>query len=303
MTTETAAPTEAVNGLPGRKPAPKPGFYKGVPFDEYAAWDAVNSHILVGFARGTPAHVRHELLNGGAEPTSRLELGWLLHLAVLEPGRFDSEIVVPPKVDRRTKVGKETWERFQAANVGKGFVDADTRQKVLRMRAALQQHPSAGEFLKSAGANEVSLVWEEPEVGVICKARIDRVGMIGAWPIVGDVKSARSAARRGFERAIYDYGYHIQAQHYLAGLQRLAPIREGQPFRRFCFFVVESEAPHCVAVYELDESALVAAEQDRQRFLKTWRQCVETGVWPAYPDGVDLISLPPWAYKVMEAAA
>ena len=280
----------------GRKPAPKPGFYRDIPFDEYASWDAVNSHILGGFAR-TPAHVRHDLLHGGQTPTDSLALGWLLHLAVLEPERFEAGVVVPPKVDRRTKEGKATWERFQAGNVGKELVDADTFAKVVAMRAALLAHPSAGEFLRSRGANEVSLVWEEPEVGVVCKARVDRVAYLNEWPIVGDVKTARDAGRRPFERAVNQYAYHLQAQHYLAGLQALSPIPEGQPFRRFCFFVVETEAPYCVAVYELDESALVLAEQDRQRHLKTWRQCVETGVWPAYGDGVELISLPAWAFK------
>jgi hypothetical protein len=120
---------------------------------------------------------------------------------------------------------------------------------------------------------------------------------------VGDVKTARAAGRRAFEQAINSYGYHVQAQHYLAGLHAVAPIPEGQPFRRFCFVVVEVEPPHCVAMYELDESALAAAEQDRELRLRTWRQCVETGRWPGYSDGVDLVSLPPWAFKIQGDAA
>lgn len=261
----------------GRKPPPKPGFYRDVPFDEYASWDAVNSHILTGLSR-TPAHVHHEMLHGGQTPTDSLALGWLLHLAVLEPARFEAGVVVPPKVDRRTKEGKAIWERFQAGNVGKELVDVETYGKIVAMRAALLAHPSSGLFLRGKGANEVSLVWEEPEAGVVCKARVDRVAYLNEWPIVGDVKTTRNAGRRAFERAVNDYGYHLQAQHYLAGLQALAPVPDGQPFRRFCFFVVESEAPHCVAVYELDDSALAEAESVRQRHLVSWRRCVETGM-------------------------
>lgn len=287
--------------LDGRKPAPKPGIYRGIDFDEYASWDAVNSHILNGLSR-TPAHVRHEMLSGGAEPTPSLEAGWLLHLAVLEPERYAAEVVVPPKVDRRTTVGKTAWRDFEAANAGKRLVDADTARKVEMMRDALLAHPSAGEYLRSRGANEISLVWVDATTEVICKARIDRVGYLGEWPIVGDVKTARNASRRAFERAVYDYGYHVQAQHYLAGLQAVSPIPDGQPFRRFCFFVVEVDPPHCVAVYEVDESALVVAEQERQKHLRTWRQCVETGKWPGYGDGVDLVSLPPWVFKVQGEA-
>jgi len=289
----------------GRKPAPKPGIYRDVPFDEYSAWDAVNSHLLNGFSR-TPAHVKHDISHGGLDPRPALEEGWLLHQAVLEPDEFaeyGAGLVVPPKVDRRKKEGKRIWADFELANQDKVIVEPKeyeavqkTRRKVEAMRDALLSHPSAGEYLRSKGANEVSLVWVDESTGVICKARIDRVGMLGDWPIVGDVKTARNAGRRAFERAIAEYGYHVQAQHYLAGLQVLAPIVEGQPFRRFCFFVVENVPPHCVAVWELDESALAAAEQDRQRYLRTWRQCVETGEWPGYGAGVDLVSLPPWAF-------
>ncbi len=288
--------------IDGRQPAPKPGLYRDVPFEEYASWDAVNSHLLSALAR-TPAHLRYELDHGGASPTPSLDLGWLLHLAVLEPQRYADEVVAPIKVDRRTTTGRREWTEFEAANRGKRFVDAATQAKVAAMRQALLAHPSAGEFLRSRGANEVSLVWEERQAGVICKARIDRVAYLGEWPIVGDLKTARTAARRPFERAIHDYGYHVQAQHYLAGLQALAPITDGQPFRRFCFVVVENDPPHCVAVYELDESALAAAEDDRQRYLRTWRQCVETNTWPGYSDGVDLVSLPAWAFKAWGNAA
>jgi hypothetical protein len=297
----------------GRKPAPKPGFYRNVPFDEYAAWDAVNSHILTSLLHGTPAHVRHQLMSGGPEPTRSLDLGWLVHQAVLEPdlfAGFGADMVVPPKVDRRTTEGKRLWAEFQAANEGQRIVDADDyektcalRRKVIAIRESVLAHPSAGEFFRGPGANEVSLVWEERAAGVLCKARIDRVGMLGEWPIVGDLKTARKAARRPFERAVFDYGYHVQAQHYLAGLQALSPIAQGQPFRRFCFFVVETEAPFCPAVYEVDDSALAVAEQDRRRLLVTWRECVESGKWPGYADGVDLISLPAWAMKAMGEAA
>lgn len=281
--------------------APRPGLYQATPFDEYASWEAVNHTILQGFSR-TPAHVRYELDHGGKEPTRSLDIGWLVHLATLEPARFEAEIVVPPKVDRRTKEGKAVWERFSAANPGKRFVPAEDHGAVLAMRDALLAHPTAGEFLKSRGVAELSVLWEDAEHAVLCKARIDRIGYVGEWPIVGDVKTARNASRRAFERAAYDYGYHVQAVHYLAGLHALVPTEEGRPFRRFVFFVVESEPPHCVAAYELDEASLAQAEQDRQRYLRTWRRCVESGQWPGYDAGLQLASLPSWVFKSWDLA-
>lgn len=278
------------------------GIFQDLSFDDYLRrLPGVNSHTLGRFA-DTPLHVHYELLHGGTEPTRSLDLGWLTHLAVLEPERFEAETVVPPKVDRRRTEDKKLWAEFEAANRGKLFVDLQVRQAAVAMRDALLAHPAAGEFLRGPGVNELSLVWEEREAGVLAKARIDRVGTVGEWPIVGDFKTARDASRHAFERAIHTFRYHVQAAHYLAGLEALVPIPAGNPFRRFVFFVVENEAPWAVAVYELDDAALAVAEAERQRYLRTWRECNETGVWPGYSDSIELCSLPAWAFKTATAA-
>jgi PDDEXK-like uncharacterized protein DUF3799 len=284
---------------PPRVATPPPGIHRDIPFDDYWSWDCVNHSILHGFTR-TPAHVRYELDHGGKTPTSALDLGWLTHIAVLEPERYDASVVVPPKVDRRTNVGKARWAQFCAANEGKLFLPADDMAAVQGMRESVLAHRVAGPFFRGKGANELSIIWEEKGPGVLCKARLDRVSMIDDWSIVGDLKTSRNASRRTFEKDIHTYGYHTQAIHYLKGLEALVP---ATPFRRFLFFVVESDPPHCVAVYELNDETLAQAEQERQRYLRTWKRCVETGVFPGYPDKVELCGLPAWAYRPLEDLA
>ena len=293
--TETSTQTEEASALTGIKP----GLHKGVSFDDYQTWDAANASTLNGFSR-TPAHVYYEMLHGGKKRTASLDLGWLVHLAVLEPGRFEAEIVVPPNVNLRTKVGKATWAQFEAEHPNKMLVDADKFAKVRAMVDSLMQHETATEFfLTNPGHNEVSVLWEDKEHGVKCKSRIDRIGTIGEWPIVADLKTARNAARRSFERDIHSYGYDVQAAHYLTGLEALFAVPSGNPFRRFVFFVVESEPPYCCAAYELDDSALDEGKLKRDRYLKTWRQCIESGNWPGYPPGIDYVSLPAWTFKTI----
>lgn len=292
--TEATTQTEEASALTGIKP----GLHKGVSFDDYQTWDAANASTLNGFSR-TPAHVYYALLHGGKKRTAALDLGWLFHLAVLEPERFEAETVVPPNVNRKTKVGKATWAQFEAEHADKTLIDADTFAKVKAMAESLMKHETAAEFFSTnPGHNEVSILWEDKEHGIRCKARIDRIGTIGEWPIVADLKTARNAARRSFERDIHTYGYYVQAAHYLAGLEALYPVPSGNNFRRFVFFVVENEPPYCCAAYELDDSALDEGRLKRSQYLKTWRQCVESGKWPGYDSGIDLASLPPWAFKV-----
>lgn len=277
----------------------KPGWYKDVDFDTYVRWDAVNSHLLKGFSR-TPAHVRYEMLHGGMDPTDSTERGWLLHLAVLEPERFRAEVTVAPKVDRRTKAGKQEWAEFTAAHDGHFVVEDDEYRTTCLMRDSLLAHPTARLLLTGRGVNELSIVWEEREAGVLCKARLDRVTELNEYPVIVDVKTARDASRRAFESQIVKLSYHIQASHYVRGLEAIRPVPAGNPYRRFLFAVVESAPPHLTAVYELAEEALAQAEQDRQRYLRTWRACAESGRFPGYPDGVDLVGLPAWAYRNFE---
>ena len=280
--------------------APAPGLHRGVDFDTYWSWDAVNSSILKGFAGKTPAHVRYELDHGGKESTPALDLGWLTHLAVLEPERFEAGITIAPKIDKRTTAGKQAWTEFQAANAGKASVDPDDYRKVLAMRAALLAHPTAGEFLRSKGASELSLLWEDRENGLRCKARIDKIGSVGECAVIGELKTARDASRRAFEGAIYKFGYGVSCVHYLNGLNALVPVPEGNPPRRLVFLVVESEPPHPVQCFELDDMTLSQAELERQRYLRIWKRCVERNEWPGFQVGIETASYPSWVMKAWE---
>lgn len=270
---------------------PEPGVYRDVSFETYQAWDAANNSLLGEFAR-TPAHARYVQIHGRPE-TEAKALGHAVHLAVLEPERFSREVVVAPDVDRRTKQGKAAWREFLAEYPTATLVKADDHARVLAMRESLLGHPTAGLFFRGRGMNEVSIVWDEAETGVRSKARLDRIAAINGAVVIGDLKTARDASRRAFEKEMASYGYARQQAHYTAGVQKAMP---GQP-RRFVFFVVESAPPYPTACYQIDDASIAHAEEERQRFLRTYRDCRASGRWPAYSDGIDEASLPAWLMK------
>ncbi|MGI0149428.1 MAG: PD-(D/E)XK nuclease-like domain-containing protein, partial [Thermoplasmata archaeon] len=258
-------------------------------------FDAVNASTLKHFAK-TPAHVYHWLLRGGDDDdTPSTALGTLVHLAVLEPERFASEVVVAPDVPKRKDVHKAIHAQFEAENAGKFVTDGQTLAKTKAMARAVLSHEKAGPYFSGVGQNEISIVWDDKETGVRCKARIDRVAPMDEWPIVGDLKTDKDASPWAWGRTVVKCGYHIAAAHYLAGLEARVPIPAGSPFRRFVHFVVESEPPHCVALYELDDQALEDAAVKRRRYLRLWKACTESGIWPGYPIDVQPTSLPRWA--------
>ena len=273
----------------------EPGLYRDIDFDTYAEWDALNSQILTGLAATNPKKVRHHQLHG-KKPTPAKDLGWLVHKAVLEPEWFEGEVVVHPKLDKRTKVGKATWAKFEATHAGKEIVDADTHEKVKAMAASAMEHPTARELLSGPGQNELSIVWNDRKHGIKCKARIDRVCKLNEWPVVVDVKSTKNAKKWNFERDLMRYGYHIQAAHYLEGLETLFPVPQGNPYRRFALVLIESEAPYCCACYEIEEASLDEGAKRREGHLLEWRDAVASGHYQGYSDGMEYVSLPAYAF-------
>ena len=264
----------------------KPGMYRGWTYDQYAALPAVRSSDLRGFAR-SPAHARHAMTHP-AESAAML-LGQALHVALLEPSDFERTYVAAPALDRRTVAGKAAWSDFQAANGHRIVLKAEEMDHCRALADAALQHPIAGPLLAAPGVNEASLVWHDAERMLACKARLDRLCTYEGYSTIVDVKSARDASPRGFAADAARFGYHVQAAHYLAGADALAPVA-----RRFVFLVIEKDPPHAVACYELDEMFLAAGRAERESALVAYRNAQEAGVWNGYPTRISTLYAPSW---------
>lgn len=274
----------------------KPGVYPNVPFDDYSRWDAVNHSKLKHFKK-TPAHARHEMLHQ-EESTKYQDLGHTVHMALLEPERFaEAGALVAPRVDRRTTAGKKEWAEFEEASAGKLVVSEADMDALLGISHSVANHSMARQILYGVGVNELSLVWEDPETGVLCKGRIDRLCEYEGYPFVVDLKTtSKPASTHAWQSAVESFGYHEQAAHYLRGLSVLRPL-EGDATRRYAWLVVETVPPYCVRVFEAEEAALQIGNDEVAKYLKAYSECSRTGTWPGWPEGMDLAGLPAWVYK------
>lgn len=261
----------------------KPGIYHDMPADEYHAVPAVSASGLKVFER-SPAHYQ-AWLAAKPEQTPAMRIGTLAHLAVLQPDIFRGTTVTAPLVDRRTKEGKSIWEQFQRENEGKEIISHDELTQLEAMHAAVHTHAAAGKLLGD-GKAEVSLFWTDQVAGLDLKARFDLL----RDDCIVDLKTTDDASPRAFASSIAKFGYHLQAAHYRRMASHLG--LGDLPFR---FIAVEKEAPHAVAVYELDSADLLLAEQQLQAALHRLQACKEFNAWPAYSRQIETISLPKWA--------
>lgn len=270
---------------------PVPGVYNGVSFPEYHAW-SVASNSRLNVLRRSAAHLRAYL----DEPTDTPALiqGRAIHCAVLEPDSFASRYA-RFEGDARTKADKELREHL-TAKFGDGFVlKADEFDMCLKARDAIHAHHRASKLLSGDGQNELSLVWDDPETGVRCKARHDRHSPWLVGGAVVDVKTTRDASPREFEKSIYSYGYHRQGALYLSGATTL-----GLPAGHFVIIAVEKTPPFCVSVCRVSEGALNAGAEQITPLLRRYAECVEKNEWPGYSEDIVDVTLPDYAWTVID---
>lgn len=236
---------------------------------------------------------------------NHFDVGTGAHLMVLEPEKFEEEIVLvqgytkdgKPSDGYRTPDAKEQHDAAYAA--GKVPLLAAEIEKVKAMRAAIWDDPVASMAFRD-GRPEQSIFWKDEEFGIWCRTRPDFVPKHGRYLV--DYKSANSANPDDFAKAILNYGYHQQAAWYLDGYEAVT----GQRPEGFWFIVQMKEPPFLVSICRIDDASIHAG-QVLNRYAKgvlAW--CLEHDKWPGYQPRVNecaricSVSLPGFGHKKFE---
>lgn len=267
----------------------KIGKYDNISLEQYHKMEGWSKSSLDKISK-SPAHYL-EAKSNPKEPTAAMAFGSALHCAVLTPELYESEYVVAPICDRRTKEGKATWQEFVDKSAGKSIIDYDTSGKVELMKKTIFSHPLASSLLKS-GEAEQSFFWEDPRTKLLCKVRPDYLRNDN---VCIDLKTASSADFFEFQRSAYKFRYHVQGAFFIDGIFHST----GRQCDEFVLIVIETEPPFGLMVFVLDDDAINIGRVTYQRDLDTvvdWQEHPElyAAVYKESLSPVEL-SLPPWA--------
>jgi len=257
--------------------------------EDYHASPGASASRLKQLGRSA-AHMKYAMDNP-QQPTPAMTIGSAAHSAILEPDLFLGEWGRIPEGDGRSRPVKEAKVELAGRYGADHILKPDVYDNILAMRDSVLDNALSLDLLDGADT-EMSHYWAEGGVG--CKARIDALPREGSvWSdCVVDIKTTANGGPEEFRRSCFNFSYHIQAAHYLAAADR----------GRFIFIVVERDAPHCVAVYELDGDALKLGYDERESLLGQWALCEAReaaggpDAWPGFPVEVQELSLPGWAY-------
>lgn len=211
---------------------------------------------------------------------------------------------------------------YLAKNVGRTELSADDWTRLHSMRDAVLAHKAASKLLAAPGESELSAYWREPvlrDIGggkardVLCRIRPDYWRRDG---ILIDLKSAREegADAETFGRAINTYRYHVQHAMYMDGAAKALAaagkrFKDFAPPRAFIFIAVEKDAcvvdgvSKGVAVYQLSEQSVALGRALYREDIWRYAACEVAGRWPGYPEEIQAIDLPPYAFTQHVARA
>jgi hypothetical protein len=242
--------------------------------------EAPVSKTLLWDFNESPYKWRH---SSGKEATKAMDLGTLIHSAILEPNiPLDQVAAISPFADFRTKAAQE-WR--------------DDQREMGRMIA------TEDDIRAASGCEQVFSEDYAQRFGVGYKSEVAVFAEIGATPIKGmidivpdgldllvDLKTTpkRIGSLREITNTIIYFGYHWQAALYLD----LWNAASGEHRSRFVFCFIEVTEPYESAWVEVSPELIEAGRAGYMNALAKWQSCVAIDVWPRQHEGITLIEKP-----------
>lgn len=219
------------------------------------------------------------------------DLGSAVHAKVLGVG--SGVLVYPeehltPSGGVSTKKATRDWQAEKRAE-GWALITPDSAADIDAMAEAVLAHKSARALLEIASHREVTVLADVD--GVPSRARFDALSdetRSGVFAV--DLKTTLDASRRGFEKSAGSFRYDVQQAWY----EDVYLASEGRPVDQFSFILVEKSGPFEVAVWGLPDQWREIARARTDEARRIYRECVASGVWPGYPEDIQIADTPMW---------
>jgi hypothetical protein len=275
----------------------EPGIYRGMKYEEYAEINAFNSHLVPHTLRSLK-HLDYVLKSEDEQDERKcFTVGRMVETLLFEPNEFSSQFQVIPEFYNGAKNEIKPWNlnsktcKGILADIqrsGKTPIKSNEFTLAKTMAESVREHRTARQLV-AAAERGIALVWKDETFGVLCKAFLDMLTVDSLnvdCKAIADLKTTINASKGDFRRSAGKFGYHIQGAMYVDGWRVLTG--EELPFD---IVAVESEPPHCVAVYRLDTEAIQTGQGAYTRALKRYLGYLE-GERSGYSDFVEEMQLP-----------
>jgi exodeoxyribonuclease VIII len=226
--------------------------------------------------------------------TTALRFGRAFHTYLFEKESFTEKVVLEPshwptKAECGTSIEEQKRE-WAKTNARKTIISLDEFEQTKAMETSIRQHPAARMLLRQGVAEQVHL-YDHPLTGSPSKIKPDWDSVEFNGLLV-DAKTTEDASPEAVARSVVKYGYDIQGAWYMDGYLAANGVMPSG----FVFIFVEKKRPYSVAVYYMPPEVIILGRQKYEPLLELFEECRQTGIWPAYSDTIQPITLPRWAF-------
>lgn len=240
----------------------------------------------------SPAKFDWVVNKGNRQEKKAYDVGTAVHSLVLGTG---TEVVIIPDellsgANKAISSDKAKAWVADARKAGNLPMKESEYTPVKQMAEALLMHPDGRALLTRPGNAEASMFTTDPETGIEQRCRFDFLP--DDRRVAVDLKKTRPGHARPFKFAstVVEYGYHVSWAWYT----EIAALI-GDPVVDMVFLVVEDAPPYNILPARLNdefkEIGTAKARLARERF----KRALDTGEWPGYPPGIQLIRPPQFA--------
>lgn len=274
----------------------------GLTYDQYSNFCMEQKALRSSYLKHLMKSARHlkSEMDAPDKPSDAMNFGKLVHSLFENPMDFLARHVVKPKFMGRTLDGKmsdrskEAKEKEQEWLSKRGTEDIvvtqEEAERLFSIHNMLKEKNMISNILRK-GVKEQSLWVKDPETGVTLACRPDFIAEDTGYCI--DLKTTRDASPGFFTNEIFSTKgrfYLLQSSHYTHCL-KTAGVSDG---KAFIFIAIENLEPFDMRVYAIDEGALSAGDEWRKRLTEQYAECLETDIWPGYPDTCFPTTIPSW---------
>lgn len=293
----------------------KPGMFPGMSMEDYQATPAVSASLLHTVITECPKAAWHgSWLNPAPIPrddTKVSDAGSISHEILLLGTNDCVQVFDPAEYPNATGPGCATGWTNKSIRTARDDCRTAGKIPVLRAEYGVIENmvDSARHFIDGlrnsepaiwaafqpdGGVSEISLLWDDD--GLLCRMRPDRIDE--ARKVIIDPKFSGVTANPGewSRKQMTPMGYWCRAAWYRRGCRMMFGTEPD-----YIFLVVSDKPPHLCSLVGVDPPGFEHGGMQVHRALRTWRECVERGWWPGFPNRVCYPQLLPWeAAKEME---
>ena len=256
-------------------------------------------------------------------PTEALAFGKAFHHQLLTPDAPKPFVVLPEDAPKRptpaqlesfknpknrlaeeTKAAIAWWEKFNEANKGLDVLEATGNYGGRRLEKTAEKfknHPLAGEILSEGIKTEVSCFAPFNLGGsILRKCRMD---LVPPGVALVDFKTAMDCSPAGvgkrdeFGYSIFDYDYDMQDAYYLDIWNDIHRTNRKETFVNVALDWVDDLELVGIRVMQATADVILCGRDKYTEALAKWIECVNSGHYTGYPEGVTMVSLPEWAAR------